>query len=170
MDDILPLQDEGEHRLQPATEHWRHAGARHPFQVIFILWGQSQVYLVSTRFEGFCMVGDQDWVTLLTWKMPAFFFKLPCAFNYIIGLTMVNNSFLFFWEGWWKKVWSSDQPFRCSDLSLQEDRKKVDLGSEADCKSPKIIHRTTSLDNSISHSTWTCLGGSCSRSRKEIKI
>ena len=127
-------------------------------------------FKMSTRFKGKCLLGDQEWVTLLSWKMPAFFFQLPCAFNYIIGLTMVNNSFLFFWEGWWKKVWSSDQPFRCSDLSLQEDRKKVDLGSEADCKSPKIIHRTTSLDNSISHSTWTCLGGSCSRSRKEIKI
>ena len=111
-------------------------------------------FKMSTRFKGKCLLGDQEWVTLLSWKMPAFFYKLPCAFNYIIGLTMVNNSFLFFWEGWWKKVWSSDQPFRCSDLSLQEDRKEVDLGSEADCKSPKIIHRTTSLDNSINWSSF----------------
>ena len=92
---------------------------------------------MSTRFRGKCLLGDQDWVTLLSWKMPAFFYKLPCAFNYIIGLTMVNNRQSF------------DQPSRFLDFSLQEDRKEVDLDSEADCNDPKIIHRTASLDNSI---------------------
>ena len=29
-------------------------------------------------------MGDQDWFTLLSWWMPDTFYKLPCAFNYVI--------------------------------------------------------------------------------------
>ena len=42
--------------------------------------------ILTTRFNGKCILGDQDWLTLLSWKMPTSFFKLPCAFNYVIGM------------------------------------------------------------------------------------
>ena len=41
--------------------------------------------LLINRFNGKCMLGDQDWLTLLSWKIPAGFFQLPCAFNYVIS-------------------------------------------------------------------------------------
>ena len=41
--------------------------------------------LLINRFNGKCMLGDQDWLTLLSWKMPAGFFQLPCAFNYVVS-------------------------------------------------------------------------------------
>ena len=104
-------------------------------------------------------MGDQDWVTLLSWKKPAFFFELPCAFNYIIGITMVNTSFSFEKVGknrgvigYFSLLWIKPAVGpNCLNVSLQEDRKEVDLGSEAECKSPKIVHRTSSLDNSIQY-------------------
>ena len=104
-------------------------------------------------------MGDQDWVTLLSWKMPAFFFELPCAFNYIIGITMVNTSLSFEKVGknrgvigYFSLLWIKPAVGpNCLNVPLQEDRKEVDLGSEAECKSPKIVHRTSSLDNSIQY-------------------
>jgi len=38
------------------------------------------------RFDGKGMLGDQDWLTLLSWKMPANFSPLSCAFNYVISM------------------------------------------------------------------------------------
>ena len=39
----------------------------------------------ATRFNDKCMLGDQDWLTLLSWRIPAWFHQLPCAFNYVVG-------------------------------------------------------------------------------------
>ena len=46
------------------------------------------------RFNGKCLLGDQDWLTLLSWRIDDIFFKLPCAFNYVV--TMVNKHSAFY--------------------------------------------------------------------------
>jgi len=47
--------------------------------------GAMRKLLDHFRFNDKCMLGDQDWFTLLSWRMPACFYQLPCAFNYVIG-------------------------------------------------------------------------------------
>ena len=36
------------------------------------------------------MLGDQDWLTLLSWNMPGNFSPLSCAFNYVISMVSFN--------------------------------------------------------------------------------
>jgi len=47
--------------------------------------GAMRKLLDHFRFNDKCMLGDQDWFTLLSWRMPECFYQLPCAFNYVIG-------------------------------------------------------------------------------------
>ena len=36
----------------------------------------------AIRFNDKCMLGDQDWLTLLSWQHPRLFHHLPCNFNF----------------------------------------------------------------------------------------
>ena len=84
------------------------------------------------RFDGKGMHGDQDWLTLLSWKMPANFSPLSCAFNHVISMVSFHPKICL----WVCKV-------------FQDNEEEIDLSSEAGCERAKIIHRTSSIDNSF---------------------
>ena len=84
------------------------------------------------RFNGKGMHGDQDWLTLLSWKMPANFSPLSCAFNHVISMVSFHP-----------KIWL----WVCK--VFQDNEEEIDLSSEAGCERAKIIHRTSSIDNSF---------------------
>ena len=76
------------------------------YDIIYIMpvgWPESAFlrfwFQLTTRFNGKCMLGDQDWLTLLSWMMPASFYQLPCAFNFITD--MVNKQLIARYELWW---------------------------------------------------------------------
>ena len=75
------------------------------YDIIYIMpvgWPESAFlrfwFPLTTRLNGKCMLGDQDWLTLLSWRMPASFYQLPCAFNFITD--MVNKQLIARYELW----------------------------------------------------------------------
>ena len=41
-----------------------------------------QMVALTEKYQMEGLVGDQDWLTLLGWEYPEFFYMLPCQFNW----------------------------------------------------------------------------------------